>query len=608
MFQVEGYRKVTESTNPGKAYKTIEQSVLATMIAKYPTCFVSIDKVPIPLKIGVARDIITNELSLYDKPDNKKFMEIRGNIISFLEWYENRRVYLNAIINNSMRIDLFGNTVEVISEQQKEYAKCKLLAQKSFNRDWNDISFKASIEDKKEIFEILDFLLNSKFIKTEYRYPNVIPYYDQIRIIKGKLLFPETYNRFDRYRCFKWIYTLSARRSCASIDKKYFITGRVIGRLYAIKWIQTVYININELREKSKHDYNCWAKMPLWSYQEFLLLAFGIDPNFKDDFINLVRVRFKTKIILEYERLFKITYREFNNSLSDGTYPLPLDGTKEAKQKRIWLSKTEQSPQALLKFALEKGYVTPEVEKMYELASKAGYIDCGSSKNFSQEISEMEEFSWNFESYSGVPDLKLYELVALSCNINPEALMFSNIDGSIFVKDFLKRETFNNRLGVALRCLGKTLKCKKIITEQDRMIWSFVYPQIQPYNSEIEVKEFLRWAIEDVKWANLHPKFLELGGCFSKTPEVQNNLNEECIIREHFKSIGKKGNEKKSADSKKAKDEAEALYWLRKNDNTLLKKERSDLAVSYFLSDELKKLDFEYEQSYIYKKWIPDFK
>lgn len=385
---------MTEPSNQNKVYRTIEQSVLAMMIAKYPKCFVSIDKVPKPLKIGIARDIITNELSLYDKPDNKEFMETRWNVISFLEWYENRRVYLNAITNNAVRIDLNGNEVESISERQKEYAKSKLFVQKRFNQDWNGIFFKMSAENKKEIFEILDFLLNSKFTKTEYQYPNVIPYYDRIGIIKGKLVFPKTYDRFDRYRVLKWIYTLFARRSDTSVDKRYFITGRALSRLYILKWIQTIYINISELREKSKNNYNEWAQIPLWSYQEFLLLMFGIDPIFENDFIGFVRIRFKTKIISDYERLFKITYRKFNNLLSDDTYPLPLDGAEEAKQKRIWLSKAEQTPHDLLKFAKEVGFERPENKKLYELVwarEQTKVINANSVKLNSSEIHENGE-------------------------------------------------------------------------------------------------------------------------------------------------------------------------------------------------------------------------
>jgi hypothetical protein len=131
-----------------------------------------------------------------------------------------------------------------------------------------------------------------------------------------------------------------------------------------------------------------------------------------------------------------------------------------------------------------------------------------------------EKINWNYEFYKCIPDLELtlWELVALSCNLSPEKdvkrVDAYGVSGGIYCLDLEteKRELFDLRFQIALACLGKTLKANHIVTDMENIFFRALNEGHYSFDSRIKAKEFVRWAIEDVKWINLHSKFLEIGG------------------------------------------------------------------------------------------------
>ena len=111
----------------------IREQMFALMGEKFPKTFSLVEAEIKPLKVGISNDIVQS-LSKTATDEFKKDLSI------FLGWYVKRRAYHKSIVRESMRIDLQGNEVEPISEDNKQHAKRKLwrLKPKENNTNQNN--------------------------------------------------------------------------------------------------------------------------------------------------------------------------------------------------------------------------------------------------------------------------------------------------------------------------------------------------------------------------------------------------------------------------------------------------------------------------------------
>ncbi|GGI75798.1 ProQ/FINO family protein [Legionella impletisoli] len=70
-----------------------------------------------PLKLGIFEDII----DFYDRLDSPPFS--KKALREALNYYSGSPAYLNCQISNAARVDLYGNEVDVVTEEQAKYAK-----------------------------------------------------------------------------------------------------------------------------------------------------------------------------------------------------------------------------------------------------------------------------------------------------------------------------------------------------------------------------------------------------------------------------------------------------------------------------------------------------
>jgi len=91
--------------------KTIEW-----LIEYFPAAFFKYQKNIKPLKIGIFDEIVAFYNRLESPPFSKK------KIREALNYYSSSPAYLNAQKNGVARIDLYGNEVDIVTEEQAKYA------------------------------------------------------------------------------------------------------------------------------------------------------------------------------------------------------------------------------------------------------------------------------------------------------------------------------------------------------------------------------------------------------------------------------------------------------------------------------------------------------
>ncbi|MFC0180297.1 RNA chaperone ProQ [Thorsellia kenyensis] len=107
-----------------KYAKKIEtnKEIINTLIEKFPLCFGKDDSVK-PLKLGIFQDVVENEeiAALYSKT----------NIRAALRYYTMSWRYLEAVSKGGARIDLAGESVGIVDEQQQQHAETQLAEAKA---------------------------------------------------------------------------------------------------------------------------------------------------------------------------------------------------------------------------------------------------------------------------------------------------------------------------------------------------------------------------------------------------------------------------------------------------------------------------------------------
>lgn len=86
------------------------------LIEHFPAAFFKKGKQIKPLKIGIFDDIIDFYERLESPPFSKK------NLREALNYYSASPAYLSCQTSNSARVDLYGNEVDVVTEEQAKYA------------------------------------------------------------------------------------------------------------------------------------------------------------------------------------------------------------------------------------------------------------------------------------------------------------------------------------------------------------------------------------------------------------------------------------------------------------------------------------------------------
>ena len=102
-----------------QTYESIKKTKLATidwLVENFPAAFFKQGKYIKPLKIGIFDDIIDFYERLDSPPFSKKALR------EALNYYSASPAYLLNQKANTARVDLFGNEVDVVTEEQAKYA------------------------------------------------------------------------------------------------------------------------------------------------------------------------------------------------------------------------------------------------------------------------------------------------------------------------------------------------------------------------------------------------------------------------------------------------------------------------------------------------------
>ena len=106
-------------TNMDLQHDTVKKNKLAIidwLAEHFPAAFFKQGKQVKPLKIGVFDDII----DFYERLDSPPFS--KKNLREALNYYSASPAYLNCQKTSTARVDLFGNEVDVVTEEQAKYA------------------------------------------------------------------------------------------------------------------------------------------------------------------------------------------------------------------------------------------------------------------------------------------------------------------------------------------------------------------------------------------------------------------------------------------------------------------------------------------------------
>ncbi len=96
--------------------KKIKLKTIDWLTEHFPAAFFKKGKQVKPLKIGIFDDII----DFYERLDSPPFS--KKTLREALNYYSASPAYLNCQKANEARVDLFGNEVDVVTEEQAKYA------------------------------------------------------------------------------------------------------------------------------------------------------------------------------------------------------------------------------------------------------------------------------------------------------------------------------------------------------------------------------------------------------------------------------------------------------------------------------------------------------
>ncbi len=86
------------------------------LIETFPAAFFKKSNTILPLKIGILNDIIVFYDHLTNPPFSKQILR------EALQYYTSSHGYLSAQTINQARVDLYGNEVDEVTEEQARYA------------------------------------------------------------------------------------------------------------------------------------------------------------------------------------------------------------------------------------------------------------------------------------------------------------------------------------------------------------------------------------------------------------------------------------------------------------------------------------------------------
>lgn len=103
-------------TQPETSLKKEKLKTIEWLTEHFPAAFFVKAKHVKPLKIGIFDDIIDFYERLESPPFSKKLLR------EALNYYSGSPAYLSCQKANSSRVDLYGNEVDVVTEEQAKYA------------------------------------------------------------------------------------------------------------------------------------------------------------------------------------------------------------------------------------------------------------------------------------------------------------------------------------------------------------------------------------------------------------------------------------------------------------------------------------------------------
>ncbi|WP_133129257.1 ProQ/FINO family protein [Legionella yabuuchiae] len=98
-------------------FKKDKLKIIDWLIEHFPGAFFKKANQIKPLKLGIFEDIV----DFYDRLDSPPFS--KKALREALNYYSGSPAYLNCQTSNTARVDLYGNEVDVVTEEQAKYAK-----------------------------------------------------------------------------------------------------------------------------------------------------------------------------------------------------------------------------------------------------------------------------------------------------------------------------------------------------------------------------------------------------------------------------------------------------------------------------------------------------
>lgn len=108
-------------TQQNPSAKQVKIQIIDWLAEYFPAAFFKQAKFVKPLKVGIFDDI----LEFYDRLDTPPFS--KKNLREALNYYSASPAYLNSQKDNVARVDLYGNEVDVVTEEQAKYAYQRYL-------------------------------------------------------------------------------------------------------------------------------------------------------------------------------------------------------------------------------------------------------------------------------------------------------------------------------------------------------------------------------------------------------------------------------------------------------------------------------------------------
>lgn len=103
-------------SHPENNAKKEKVKVIEWLVEHFPSAFFSKPKQIKPLKIGLYDDLIDFYERLESPPFSKKLLR------EALNYYSGSPAYLNSQKSGAARVDLYGNEIDEVTEEQAKYA------------------------------------------------------------------------------------------------------------------------------------------------------------------------------------------------------------------------------------------------------------------------------------------------------------------------------------------------------------------------------------------------------------------------------------------------------------------------------------------------------